>query len=208
LAGHFHWTGLLNMNHPTQMSTSDTALLVIDVQEKLMPKIRSAAAVELNIAFLLDAAALLGVPAEATEQYPKGLGSTVAKIRQLLLGDKQSAIPDKVAFSSCAVPEVVERFRREARTRIVLAGIESHVCVLHTALDLLALRFRVYVAVDAIGSRYALDHEVALRRMEQAGCIPITSEMCVFEWLGGSHHPQFKAVSQLVQSRMKSVEPA
>jgi nicotinamidase-related amidase len=196
------------MNHPTQMSTSDTALLVIDVQDKLMPRIRGGAAVELNIAFLLDAAAILNVPAVATEQYPKGLGATVPSIRQRLQAANRSAIPEKVAFSSCAIPEIVEGFRREARTRIVLAGIESHVCVLHTALNLLALRFRVYVAVDAIGSRYEIDHQTALRRMEQAGCIPITSEMCVFEWLGGSHHPQFKAASQLVQSRMKSVEPA
>jgi nicotinamidase-related amidase len=193
------------MNHATHMSTSDTALLVIDLQEKLLPRIHAAAAVERNVAFLIDAARILQVPVAATEQYPKGLGATVALIGQRLRGEKQVAIPEKVAFSSCAVPSVVDGFRREARIRIVLAGIESHVCVLHTALDLLSLNFRVYVAVDAVGSRYPIDSEVALRRMEQAGCVPITSEMCVFEWLGGAYHPQFKAVSQLVQARMKDL---
>jgi len=196
------------MNHATQMSTADTALLVIDVQEKLLPKIHAAADVTRNIAFLIDAARLLHVPVAATEQYPRGLGATVPEIGQRLRGDKQVTIPDKVAFSSCAVPSVVEGFRRDARTKILLAGIESHVCVLHTALDLLGLNFRVFVAADAVGSRYPIDHEVALRRLEQAGCVPVTSEMCVFEWLGGSQHAQFKAVSQLVQARMKALQPA
>lgn len=190
------------------MATGDTALLVIDVQEKLLPKIHAAAAVERNVAFLIDAARLLGIPVSATEQYPKGLGPTVPELGKRLRGDNQTTIPEKVAFSSCAVPSVVEGFRRDARTHVVLAGIESHVCVMHTALDLLGLNFRVFVAADAVGSRYPIDHEVALRRLEQAGCVPVSSEMCVFEWLGGARHPQFKAASQLVQSRMKAFQPA
>jgi nicotinamidase-related amidase len=196
------------MRHPTQMSPADTALLVIDVQEKLLPKIHAAAAVERNIGFLIDAARLLEVPVFATEQYPKGLGATVPEIGQRLRGETQATIPDKVEFSSCAAPGIVEGFQRDARPKIVLAGIESHVCVLHTALDLLGMNFRVYIAADAVGSRYPIDHEVALRRLEQAGCVPVSSEMCVFEWLGGARHAQFKAVSQLVQARMKSFQPA
>ena len=89
--------------------------------------------------------------------------------------------------------------------RSCCAGIEAHVCVLHTALDLLALDFRVYVAVDAVGSRYRIDHDVALRRLEKAGAILTTSETCVFEWIGGAGHPQFKAISRLVQERMKQM---
>src|SRR5262249_58157935 len=92
-----------------------------------------------------------------------------------------------------------------ARPKVVLAGIETHVCVLGTALDLLALDFRVYIAVDAVGSRFALDHEVALRRLEQAGAILTTSETCVFEWVGGADHPKFKQISLLVQERMKAM---
>src|SRR5437764_3549983 len=188
------------MPHATQMSAADTGLLVIDVQEKLLAKIPDANRLVRNVAFLVDGARLLDMPVQCTEQYPRGLGPTVPELAQRL-----PERPDKVAFSSCAVPAVVEHFRRAARPKVVLAGIETHVCVLHTALDLLALDFRVYVAADAVGSRYPQDHAVALRRMEQACAILTTSETCVFEWVGGADHPQFREVSRLVQARMKEL---
>jgi nicotinamidase-related amidase len=182
------------------MSAADTGLLVIDVQEKLLPLIPDAGPLVRNIAFLVDAARLLDMTVQATEQYPRGLGTTVAD-----LASRLPARPDKVAFSCCAIPEVVQTFHREARPKVVLAGLETHVCVLNTALDLLALDFRVYLAVDAVSARYRIDHDVALRRLERAGAILTTSEGCVFEWLGGSAHPRFKEVSRLVQERMKAV---
>jgi nicotinamidase-related amidase len=191
------------MPHATQMSDADTGLLVIDVQEKLVPRIAGAATVIRNIGFLIDAARLLEMPVQATEQYPRGLGPTVPE-----LAAKLPERPDKVAFSCCAVASVAETFHREARPKVVLAGIETHVCVLHTALDLLALDFRVYVPVDAVGSRYRLDHDVALRRLEQAGAVLTTTETCLFEWVGGADHPKFKALSALVQERMKLLPPA
>jgi len=189
------------MSHPTQMSADDTGLLVIDVQEKLIPKIGAADAVVRNVAFLIDAARLLGMPVQATEQYPKGLGPTIPELAKRL-----PERPDKVAFSSCAVPSIVETFRRSARPKIVVAGIETHVCVLHTALDLLAAGFHVYVPVDAVGSRYVVDHDTSLRRLEGGGAILTTAETCVFEWVGGAAHPEFKAISRLVQERMKTME--
>lgn len=188
------------MPHAAQMSALDTGLLVIDVQARLVPKIQGATALIRNIAFLLDVAKVLEVPVQATEQYPKGLGPTVAQLLPHL-----PERPAKVAFSSCAVPAVIDTFHRLARPKVVLTGIESHVCVLHTALDLLAAGFRVYLAVDAVGARYRLDHETALRRLEQAGAIPTTAEGCAFEWMGGADHPRFKIVSQLVQERMKAM---
>jgi nicotinamidase-related amidase len=188
------------MPHATQMSATDTGLLVIDVQEKLVPLIPQADRLVSNIAFLVDGAKLLNLPIQCTEQYPRGLGRTVAP-----LADRLPTRPDKVAFSSCAIPAVMETFHREARPKVVLAGIETHVCVLHTALDLLAHDFRVYLAIDAVGSRFASDHDTALRRLEQAGAILTTSEGCLFEWIGGSGHPQFKAISQLVQERMRQM---
>jgi nicotinamidase-related amidase len=188
------------MAHPTQMSPADTALLVIDVQEKLLPKIANAGAVERNIAFLIDSARLLNMPVLATEQYPKGLGPTVPDLAQRL-----PQRPDKVAFSCAAVPSVVETLHREARPKVVLAGIETHVCVMGTALDLLAMDFRVYVAVDAVGSRYGVDHDYALRRMERAGAVLTTAETVAFECVGGAGHPAFKGISALVQERMKAL---
>jgi nicotinamidase-related amidase len=190
------------MPHPLQMSAADTALLVIDVQEKLVPAIAGAAPMVRNIGFLVDAAGLLGMPVQATEQYPKGLGPTVPE-----LASRLPYRPDKVAFSSCAVGSVVEALHREARPKVVLAGIETHVCVLHTALDLLALDFRVFLPVDAVGARFRLDHDVALRRLEQAGAVLTTTEGCLFEWVGGAGHPHFKAISRLVQERAKQLGP-
>jgi nicotinamidase-related amidase len=188
------------MAHPTQMSASDTGLLVVDVQEKLMPLIPGAETLVRNIAFLIDGARLLGMTVQATEQYPRGLGPTLPELARRI-----PVRPEKTAFSCCAIPSVVETFHRAARPKIILAGIEAHVCVLNTALDLLALGFRVYLAVDAVGSRYPIDQEIALRRLEQAGAILTTSETAVFEWVGGAGNPQFKEISRLVQERMKGL---
>jgi nicotinamidase-related amidase len=182
------------------MSAADTALLVIDVQEKLVPLIHGAPAMVRNISFLIDVARTVGLPVVATEQYPRGLGATVPE-----LAAKVPERPDKVAFSCCAIPSVVDTFHRQARPKVVLCGIEAHVCVLHTALDLLALDFRVYIAVDAVSSRHPLDKDVALHRLENAGAILTTCETCAFEWVGGSNHPRFKEISKLVQERMKQL---
>jgi len=188
------------MPHPTLMSPAYTGLLVIDVQDKLMVKIPAAEELVRNIAFLIDSARLLGLPVQATEQYPKGLGPTVPDLARRL-----PERPDKVAFSGCAVSGLIDNFQRGARHKVVLVGIEAHVCIQQTALDLLAHDFRVYVPADAVASRYAVDKEFALRRLEQAGAILTTSEACAFEWVGGAGSPQFKEVSRLVQERMKAL---
>jgi nicotinamidase-related amidase len=182
------------------MAAGDTGLLVIDVQEKLLPLIPSAQALVRNIAFLIDGARILDMPIQATEQYPKGLGATVAE-----LASKLPARGEKVAFSCCAIPAVVESFRSVGRPKLVLAGIETHVCVQQTALDLLALDFQVFIPADAVGSRSALDHDLALRRLEQAGAVITSSESAVFEWVGVAGTPQFKEISRLVQDRMKQL---
>jgi len=184
------------MPHPNQMSAGDTALLVIDVQEKLMVKVPDADALVRNIGFLIDGARALGLTVLATEQYPKGLGPTVPDLARRL-PDR----PDKQAFSCCAVPAVMDALQRQARPKVLLAGIETHVCVQQTALDLLAQGFQVYVAIDAVGSRFAIDRETALRRMERLGATLVTSETAVFEWVGGAHSPHFKDISRLVKER-------
>ena len=142
------------MAHATAMLANETALLVVDVQEKLMAKIPAANALVQDIGFLIDVARLIGVEVLATEQYPRGLGPTVAALAARL-----PTRPDKVAFSCCAVSGLIEGLRHNRRTRVLLAGIEAHVCVLHTALDLLAAGFAVYLAADACASRYAIDRK-------------------------------------------------
>jgi nicotinamidase-related amidase len=182
------------------MSTADTALLVIDMQEKLLPKIAGVDRLVLNMSFLLEAARLVGIPVLATEQYPKGLGGTLPSLLPYL-----PVRWEKTGFSCCDAPEVLRTLGRDARIKVLLAGIETHVCVLNSALDLLARDFHVFLAVDTLGSRYSVDHETALKRLEQAGAILTTCETAVFEWLGGSRTPHFKEVSQLVQRRMQSL---
>jgi nicotinamidase-related amidase len=188
------------MPHATQLLVHEAGLLVIDVQEKLMAKIPGAGRLISNIGFLIDGARLLNVPVVATEQYPKGLGPTVPELAKRL-----PERPEKVAFSCCAIPSIVAGFRAKERSRIVLAGIESHVCVLNTALDLLAADFRVYITVDAVASRSAIDHETALARLEKAGAILTTVETALFEMTATASHPRFKQISALIQERMQAL---
>jgi nicotinamidase-related amidase len=189
------------MAHPTLLEAAETAVLVVDMQEKLLPKIRGAEAITRNAAFLLDAAKLLDVHLVATEQYPKGLGPTVAEISKRLPAKR----PEKTGFSCACVKGLTDELRKLDKFRVVLIGIETHVCVLNTALDLIADDFWVYLPVDALGSRYALDHETAIRRMEAAGAVLTTVETTVFEWLKDAKHPRFKEASGLVQQRMKDI---
>lgn len=104
------------------------------------------------------------------------------------------------------MPELLSQLRQLGRANVVVAGMEAHVCVMQTVLDLLAEGLQVFVPIDAVQSRFSVDQETAIRRMERAGAVLTTSETTVFEWLGGSDHPQFKAVSKLVQERMKQIK--
>jgi nicotinamidase-related amidase len=177
------------------MSRSDTGLLVIDVQTKLMDKIADRNRIVANVARLIDGARILGVPVQATEQYPKGIGPTVPELVERL-----PVRPEKLSFSCCGLPEVADQFRSRGVQKVLLAGIETHVCVQQTALDLAAHGFRVYVAVDAVGSRRDVDRDVGLRRMERAGVVLTTTESALFEWMERSGIPEFKQISKLVTS--------
>ena len=184
------------MSHPTRLLAAESSLVVVDVQEKLIPKIPNGARVVENIRFLLEVAELLDVQRIVTEQYPKGLGPTVAPLAEKFPEPR----PEKLGFSCCTIESFVPELFRTQKKRVILTGIESHVCILNTALDLLAENFWVYLPVDAVGSRGPIDHEMAVRRLEGAGVIATTTETIAFEWLGGSSHPKFKDVSSLIQA--------
>jgi nicotinamidase-related amidase len=193
--------------HPTRasgrLSAADSALLVIDVQDKLLAAIPGADGLLRNLTFLLDAARLLDVPVLATEQYPQGLGPTAAAVAERLPPER----PAKVAFSCDAVPAVADAVNT-GRPNVLLAGIETHVCVMQTALDLLNRGVGVFVAADAVASRFDVDHRFALNRLERAGAVLTTVETAAFEWLGGADHPAFKAVSRLVRERGRALREA
>jgi nicotinamidase-related amidase len=179
---------------PELMSRSDTALLVVDMQEKLLKLIPNHPRLIWNARRLIDGAKLLGLPVAATEQYPQGLGPTVPE-----LAERVEHLPAKVMFSCRECASVADDFRQRGIGKVLLAGIETHVCMQQTALDLLADGYRVYVAVDATGSRNELDASIALRRMEASGVTLTTTEAALFEWCEAAGSPEFKQISALVR---------
>ncbi len=181
---------------PELMSAHDTALLVVDVQEKLVPLIPGYQELVWNIRRLLEGADVLDVAISSTEQYPQGLGCTVEPIASLL-----DASHTKNMFSCRECFELSEQWREQGIYKVLITGIETHVCIQQTVLDLLADGFAVYVAVDAVGSRFALDREIALRRMESAGATLTTTEAALFEWCETSKCEQFKSISKLVREQ-------
>ena len=185
------------MNHGIpRLRAENSVLIVIDIQERLLVKIPRGTALVRDAGFLLDVANLLGVPVRATEQYPKGLGGTHPDILRRLPG-----VSEKTAFSCCGAGTFLEELKMLQKPNIVLAGMETHVCVMQTALDLLESGLHVFLPVDAVAARGELDHDTALRRMARAGAVPTTAEAVAFEWMRDSKHPQFKAVSKLVIDR-------
>jgi len=176
------------------MSADDTGLLVVDVQEKLIRLLPDHGRIVWNIRRLLDAAKLFNLPILATEQYPKGLGPTTAE-----LAERLGPIAAKTAFSCAACDSVAGELERLPVQKWLVVGIEAHVCVLQTVMDLLSAGFRVFVAVDAVGSRHEIDCRVALARMDSAGATLTTCESAMFEWCVDSSAQQFKQLSQLIK---------
>lgn len=185
---------------PPRLSAGNSVLLVVDVQVKLLAAIPSRAELVRNTAFLLDVADMLDIPAFATEQYPKGLGPTVEELAKRMA----PGIPAKTAFSCKGAAGLFDRIRSLNRTHVVLTGMETHVCIAQTAFDLIDDGFTIFLPVDAVGSRFRIDQETAVRRLERAGAFPTTVEAVAFEWLRDAAHPQFKSVSKLVIERSQS----
>jgi len=181
---------------PELINREDSALLVVDAQQTLLAMIPGSERIVWNIRRLLDAAATLGVPRAGTEQNPNKLQPTIPELRGRL-----GFVADKLAFSACACSEIFESWHAEGRFRVLICGIETHVCIMQTSLDLLAGGFEVYVAVDAVGSRYEIDHTTALRRMESAGIVLTSTEAAIFEWCRTADAPEFKTVSALIKEK-------
>ena len=179
---------------PELMRPDDTALLVVDLQEKLLPLIDENECIVFNAQRLIRGAEVLGVPCAGTEQYPKGLGPTTAAIRERL-----ESFEEKLDFSCMECQTIFDAWKASERHKVLVCGIETHVCVQQTVLDLLANGFAVYVAVDAVGARHSIDHETALRRMEGGGAVLTTTEAALFEWCGRAGTDRFKEISRLIK---------
>ena len=179
-----------------RLTSEGAALLIVDIQEKLLRAIEGRDRLLANAMRLVRAARILDVPVFATEQYPRGLGPTVDELAGLIPNR-----PAKTTFHCLGAPGIVAGLAESGVRHVTLAGIEAHVCVAQTALELLRTGYRVQVLADAVGSRFAVDREIALRRLEHAGVVVSTTEAALFEWLGGAEHPRFKDVSALVKER-------
>ena len=174
------------------LARETSALLVIDFQSRLMPAIEDAAAIVANARRLLDAAELLGVPVLFTEQNADGLGPTMPELRL-----QSAGLFHKMTFDACRMPGFLNEL--PAGRDLVVAGCETHVCVLQTVLGLIAAGRRAYLVRDAVGSRRAESKEAALRRLERYGAEVVTTEMVLFEWLQTADDPRLRSVIELVR---------
>lgn len=174
------------------MNARDSALLVVDVQERLLPHIHEWQRVLENVVWLVKVAQKLDVPIMASEQYPKGIGKTHPDVASLLPAE---AVVEKVHFS-CVAGHCLTPLAAYSRRQIVICGIESHVCVQQTALDLKKNGKEVFVVDDAVSSRNPSDKALAIERMRAHGIDIVSREMVAFEWLHEAGTPVFKEISR------------
>jgi nicotinamidase-related amidase len=183
-------------NQSHRLTRTRAGLVVVDIQERLLPVIFEKERVLQNVLRLIQGAAILKVPVFATEQYRKGLGPTVPEV--------VAAIPafaplEKVAFSACGAAGFLTALKNRKVSETILCGIEAHVCVSQTCLDLLDDGFRVFVAADAVSSRTPENYRVGLGRMRAAGAVIVSTEMVLFELLEQAGTAEFKQILNLVK---------
>lgn len=185
--------------HPMRLSRDGTTLLVVDVQERLFPVMDADHREEVmhNIKILATAARRLKVPIIVTEQYPKGLGHTLPELRETL-GPGVEPHP-KVSFSCCGAEPVRAHLRNAGTRHVVLAGIEAHVCVLMSALDLLAEGYAVHVVADAVTSRTQGNWRLAMDQLRQAGAVVTSTESVLFQLLGQADTDEFRELARLIR---------
>jgi nicotinamidase-related amidase len=173
-----------------------TVLVIIDIQEKLFRVIHEKETLSVNTVKLLKGIRSLDIPVIVTEQNPAGLGPTIPELSSLL----PDIIPiTKFDFSCCKEDAFLRKLDDLKRNQIVLCGIETHICVYQTALDLADMEYEVQVATDCVSSRIPANRETALSRMELEGIMPTTTEMILFEILGTAKHEKFKEISTIIK---------
>ncbi len=183
-------------NKPRRINRTRAGLVVIDIQERLLPAIFEKDRVVQNALRLINGAVVLGVPVLVTEQYRQGIGPTVAEIAAAIPG---FAPMEKLTFSSCAAPGFTAEIKSRGLTDLILCGIEAHVCVCQTCLDLLEGGFAPFVVADAVSSRTPENHRCGLERMREAGALIVSTEMVLFELLERAGTEEFKKVLALVK---------
>jgi nicotinamidase-related amidase len=182
-----------------RLDRGNTVLVIVDVQERLMPVMHDRFAVEQNIERLVRGCHVLGIPAVLTEQYVKGLGPTIEPLRRALEETCGYRPIEKSCFSAHGCELFATQLAVLERGQVLLAGVEAHVCVYQTARDLLAAGFTVFPIADALSSRSAQNRDVALQRLVSEGAKLSSTEMALFELLGQAGTDEFRAISRLVK---------
>lgn len=175
-----------------RLEADRAALLVVDIQEAFRGVIPDGEAITARTQILARAAALLGLPIIVSEQYPKGLGKTVAELDDVLAG---ATVLEKTSFSAAHA----DGFALAGRDQVIVCGIETHICVAQSVLDLLAADAEVWLACDALGSRSADDRALAIQRLALAGAVPSSTESICFELMKDAKNPHFKEIQGLIK---------
>lgn len=182
------------------LNIEDSVLVVIDIQDRLVLASKYGIDVANTMVKATRAASVLGIPTVITEQYPKGLGHTVPQLQEVL--EPNAFVTEKAAFSAMLEPafaQKIEELKAAGKKQIVIGGIETHICVLQTAHDLMNAGFEVYVLKDACASRNKAEYKTGLELLKQYGAKVTCLEITLFEWLKTSKNPKFKEVQALIK---------
>ncbi|KAF0178628.1 MAG: isochorismatase hydrolase [Nitrospirae bacterium] len=179
---------LIDRNH--------VALVIVDIQERLVPAMSVKDGVIKNCRHLIEAARLLAFPVLVTEQYPKGLGTTIAEIKDALPAYRPI---EKTSFSCCGEPTFIKAIKAIGKRKLLLTGMETHVCVLQTALDLMIEGFEVHLVKDAVCSRTKANWLTGVEFMRDAGAVITSTEIVLFQVLKAAGGDEFKALSKLIK---------
>lgn len=177
------------------LNRDEAILLIIDIQEKLVPAISQGQMVIKNTNLLIKAASIMDIPIVVTEQYPKGLGSTVPEIRENIEGAHKC---DKLTFSACT-QDVMESLKKTGRKKVIVTGMETHVCVFQTVRDLLKQGYCVFIAADAVSSRTEENKRNGLELMRDMGAVISNTETIIFDLLKQAGTEEFKVLSKLIK---------
>lgn len=187
----------MNDDRYRHLKKDDCVLMVVDIQERLLPQIHENDRVAHQTARLVKGAKVVGVPIVWTEQYRKGLGDTVPEVKEAI-GDAAKAF-EKITFGCLADDNIRDALKMQNRKSVIICGIETHICVMQTAMSALDEGLNVAVAEDAVSSRKVNDHETGLARMRAAGVVPTTVEMLLMEWMERAGTDTFKQMLPLIK---------
>lgn len=179
-----------------KLNTDNALLLIVDVQDKLVNMLEKNI-IAAKTSILAATANTLEIPTIVTEQYPQGLGETVHLVKSKL--SPNASYFEKSSFSALEQPEVTQKIKESGKKQIIICGIESHICVLQSTIDLINEGYEVFVVKDACASRNKYEFKLSIERLKEVGAIITCVEMVIFELLGSAKHPKFKELQSLIK---------